>query len=213
VADKIVSRARVKDLIGIPRADTLWDERINDVIQQATSEVQEIILDRALKYEQRVEYLQSYEQMPADPSPQYLWMRAWPIDTEEDLDIVYSPNDQHATNGLTLTVDTDYTVVADKGLIIIKGAVFLTPDLWVGTRGIGYSPRGFQVTYYGGYQVNSEYEEQDPLDDFNVLEVPSGLASIVASKIADDWLAKKVLLPWTDEQRRTLNTYRRKNTI
>jgi hypothetical protein len=73
---RLCERSRIKDLLQIPRADTLLDDTLNGLIEQASEEVAHITR-RAFEYAARTEFHASYDQEPEDPTPQYIHLEAW----------------------------------------------------------------------------------------------------------------------------------------
>lgn len=211
---KLTDRSLVKDMIGLGRADTLYDNILNGMIQQASDEAAEFCR-RDFAKKARVEYFQSYEQLATDPTPQYIWLDG-PVDTEQPLVIVYAMYGDHA-NGSEVTPE-NYILDAEQGLIKVRGgAGSLLYQLPIASRGMlyGQDPTGFQVTYTGGYAVSTPPNNHtpDPLDDFDVAAVPAGLKSILALKISEDFKDRKVLLPWTKEQKGSLKPYQKKDML
>jgi len=212
---KLVERALVKDLLQIARADTFEDARIDSMIELLTEDVEHYCRRKFTKAD-RVEYYRSYDQMFNDPDPQYVWLDG-PVDTGSPFGIVWSPNMRHATAGVTLQPE-DYTLDAEQGLLMISGASGLAQSLipiGFGGRLYGYAAQGFQVAYTGGYAVtiNPGIDPADPMDDFGVTQVPSGLKYVLASKISEDFQDRKKLLPFTDDQKLRLNPYRKKDIL
>lgn len=212
---KLTERALVKDLLEIARADTLQDTILNNMIEQASEEA-ESACRRSFTKAARVEYYRSYEQMVYDLEAQYIWLDG-PVDTDEVFSIVYDPTNEHATAGLTLEL-TDYVLDAAKGLVTVKGATGLSRNLAISVISGAvflYSPTGFQVTYTGGYEmtVKPDGEDDDPLDDYGVTQVPNGLKMIIAQKVARDFTAKKMLMPWTDDEMASLKPFKKKDIL
>lgn len=157
---KLVERALVKDLANIARADTQFDARLNSMIAQASTQVEKMT-KREYEKKVRVDFLQSYEQYWNEPEPEYLWVTGYPIDTDESLEIIWASQDRHDTNGVTLSADAtppDYLVQSDIGLITARGATGLIsnfPPYSSGQPLFTYDPRGFRVTYTGGYVLST----------------------------------------------------------
>jgi hypothetical protein len=209
---RLSERSRVKDLLQMARADTLYDRQLNGMIEQASEEV-ETITRRTFDYRVRVEYHRSYEQSPIDPDPQYIHLEAMPIDLTETLEL--APGNPALSWAQTPT--PNYTVYADKGVIAVTnpGRIGFGALPYPYAGGIGYDPRGFKVTYTGGYPTLDKppLEEDDPLDDYGFVQVPEALRSVIARKVADDWKNAKQLLPWSDDQRSLLKTWTRRDTL
>ncbi len=66
---KLTERALVKDILGIARADLMYDSILNGMIEAASNEAQEWCR-RKFAYGIRTELHQSYEQASSDPTPQ-----------------------------------------------------------------------------------------------------------------------------------------------
>jgi len=201
---KLCERSRVKDLINVARADTIYDRLLDGLIDQAGEQVEGMTGRQFTKLE-RVEYHQSYEQSPYDPMPQYIWLEAFPIDLAETFSIVWAPANDHDVNGVALTNTAgqapsyvipnngENTNSGAGGLVIVRGplpaaSLVLLPNL--GQTFLGYAPQGFRVTYTGGYDFIDDTPSipPDPMDDIEALAVPIALRQIVAQKIADDFL-------------------------
>lgn len=212
---KLLERALVKDLANIPRADTQWDTTITAMIERASFEVEDFT---RRKFEElaRVDYFKSYEQNFYEPDPQYIFLPAFPVDIGETFTIVWAAYDNHDTNGSILdAAQNDYILNDVTGVATIRGASGLVDNIPVSVRGLPiftYDPRGFKVTYTGGYAL-SVGVNTDPLDDFGVVQVPDSLKIILAKKIADDWKEAKMLLPWTKEQRQSLKPWKLRDLI
>lgn len=255
---KLCERQRVKDFCNLARADTLWDSVLDGMIEQASADV-ETLCRRSFLYQERIEYFTSYEQAAFGES-QYLFPEAFPIDTspEKFPMIKYSPNNDHFANGLRLSpggnspdfqitssdptfVDTGAVIgPSNRGtqdVIVIRGANNQTSPYPYGWSRLQYADRGWEIIYWGGYDYLStppdEPYDPDPMDDFNVIGVPVALRTLVARKIANDFLAPilpagqtptraprsaliaptALLRPWTDQEKLTLRPYRRRNLL
>lgn len=213
---KLTERARVKDYAKIARADTLHDGLINDMIEQASEEIQDLTR-REFEKKQRTEYHTSYEQTAFDPEPQIVLANAWPIDEGETIELIWSPYDHR--EGLTTELtqaNEDFTVDAEKGFIWVRSNGGLVNNLpLLGTTIFSYAPRGFKLTYTGGYEVTTEPQGHtaDPLDDFGVAQVPESLKNIVAQKIAKDLVEMRFLRPFEDADRKLLKPWTKKDMI
>lgn len=213
---RLTERAKVKDLLGIARADTLQDELLSSMIEQASAEAEQICRRKFTK-SARVEYYQSYDQLAYDPTPQYIWLDG-PIDTAETFSIVWAQYNRHADVGVALTAQ-DYQLDQDKALVLVGSTTGVLSNLPLpagyALPSIGASPTGFQVTYTGGYPLNSKPigEPADPLDDYGVTQVPESLKSIIARKVAEDWKQAKSFIPWDDTQRQMLVPWKKKDIL
>lgn len=215
---KLVERALVKDYANIPRADTLLDPQIDAMIEQISRECEDICR-RKFAYSQYTEYKLSYEQTFYDPDPQYIWTDAWPIDIKQPMRITWAPYSLHNTAGFDLQPNDFSLAHADRGLIVVSGATGLANGLlpgWTKGRIYAYAPRGFRITYSGGYVVNNPDGESlsvDPLDDFGVVQVPRGLKMVLAMKVALDWRDFHALMPWSQEEMLALRPYKKKDML
>lgn len=216
---KLTERSRVKDLLGVARADSLYDLVLSGLIELSSDEAQRFCR-RKFSRAARVEYYRSYDQAAADPTPQYIWLDG-PVDTNETFGISWALGMQHSTNGQVLTAD-QYTLDAEEGLVTVKGnwglanPLVIYPYHW---GSYGYDPTGFRVTYTGGYTTteNENTGSPDPMDDYGVTLVPEGLRQIVAQKIAEDWRGTegmpKISVPWTEEQKVRLKPWAKKDIL
>lgn len=219
---KLVEMSVVKDFCNIAQSDTLDNTQLKGMIEQASREVM-LFTRRDFEYGLKTEFCLSYDQQPYDPYPQYLWLTAFPLDTTKGnqgiTEIVWAPNDMHEEMGATLDT-TDYQVVPERGAVIVRRSTGLFNGIIPLIHGrliFSFAPRGFRVTYWGGYaSLNpSPYPDtaiRDPLDDFDVLDVPLGLKTVIARKIAEDWQAQdkspgKSLRGWTLAQLDGLGPY------
>ena len=214
---KLVERYKVKDALGIARADTINDDLIAGMIEQASDEAEQHCR-RKFSKAVRTEYKRSYEQNWNEPDPQYLWLEG-PIDSTLDITLVWAPYMMHATTqALTLVKDTDFFVDYGQSLlrVILASLNFQTVLPMSYLRGaIMAADNGFKVSYTGGYEVSAAPEGNidDPLDDFGVVAVPIGLKSILTRKIAADYTAKKMLQAWTDAELSSLKPHEKKDRI
>lgn len=213
---KLTERSRVKDFAQIPRADTLQDALINAMIEQASAEVEDITR-RKFEKKERVEYHTSYEQAAFDPEPQIVLLDAFPVDMEQQFILKWSAYDHRENLTITLNPDEDeFGVEEEKGFIWVRSAGGIAQNLpLLGATWITYAPRGFQVTYTGGYSVTEapEGHTADPLDDFGVAQVPEGLKNIIAQKIARDLKEVRYLLPFSDNEKKLLKPWQKKDLI
>lgn len=329
---KLVERSLVKNIANYPLADTLRDEELDGMIEQASYEVEEICR-REFNYKvAHVQFHQSYEQNIADPVPQFLWLEKFPVVTTADdpypyvavneavmvedsthvtlkktpnpvsslrlvknstdltagvdytivagtmdvelsdalvngdviranytakdprvvpPEVVWAPNEFHDTMGVTLTPGVygdhtrmpDYAIDEKRGCITVRRASGLMNGvlpLYLGKLIFAYAPKGFRITYTGGYPVTQEPTDAnyvfDPLDEFGITQVPRGLKTIVARHVANLWkpdastksttrgmsirgqsqgtpviLASRTT--WTDDELRALIPFTRKNMM
>lgn len=212
---KLVERALVKDLLRLPRADTLQDGILNGMIEQCSAQV-ERITRREFTYAARVEYHRSYEQTAVDPEPQYITLNAFPVDTDETFLLQWSPHDHRTGHIIDLSESNeDYELLAEKGMVVVRTAGGIVNNLpLLGSIIFSYAPRGFKVTYTGGYAV-SEHPggDPDPLDDYDVVQVPDSLKQVVAQKVALDFQAVRMLRAFTDDERKSLSLWEKKDMI
>lgn len=213
---KLTDRSRVKDYAKIARADTLHDSLINDMIEQASEEV-ERLTRREFEKKVRTEYHTSYEQSAFEPEPQIILANAWPIDTGEELLLSWSAYDHREGTATDLTeANEDFTVDAEKGFIWVKSNGGLINNLpLLGNMIFSYAPRGFKLTYTGGYEVTVEPDSHtaDPMDDFGVASVPEGLKNIIAQKVARDLTDMRFLRPFENDDRKLLKPWTKKDMI
>lgn len=208
---KLTERMRVKDLANIARSDNLQDDKIDNMISQVSEEV-ERLTRRLFEKISRVEYFTSYEQEIIISDPQILLVDAWPIDLNEPFELSYSRSGDH-TSSYMLESDS-YSVDFEKGFIWVNS---LRGDLSTSfmIEGTTYAPRGFKLSYTGGYDVSapSQGHISDPLDDFGVAQVPIGLQNFVAQKVAEGISKKGFLEPWSKEELNTLKVWAKKDLI
>jgi len=208
---RLTEKSRAKTAMGFARTDNLVDDIVVGMIEELSTIVEDTC-GREFEKKERVEYCQSFDQGINDPVPQYLKLKSWPIDLAEPFTIVFSGNDDHDNTGIELVRGTDYTVDVDRGEVIVRALSQQgTRLLPVANSFIySYAPRGFKVTYTGGYTaVDTESSPPDPLDDYGMIQVPLGLRSFIASKIGADYLAKKQIQPLKPEEMQSLYPYRR----
>jgi hypothetical protein len=220
---KLLERALVKDLLGIARADSFYDYLLDSMVQQASEEVG-TYCRRVFERSARVEFFKSYDQMPGDTDSQYVWLDG-PVDLAEQLELRWSDQMDHDTNGIVLERDRDYRVDTRRDVLIITG--YYGNISSVSSRLMAYirdHSQGFKVRYTGGYAVSEEPggHTADPTDDFGVTAVPPGLKMAIAQKIAKDWRAARTLpvpnptpklTPWTDEDLSTLRPWKKMDTL
>lgn len=201
---KLTERQKVKKLLGIPFADLLHDATIDDMIAAVSEEVEEITRRKFSKAE-RTEYYVSYEQTSTEPDPQPLLVDAWPIDLNEPLTITWSLRGTHDENATE--IESGCQTIEDE-----KGMIWVTCS---DSGSIPYAENGFKIIYTGGYEVSVEPDvhTSDPTDDFGVTEVPASLKAIVAQKVAADFKEFAFATPFSDEQRKTLKAWTKKDLI
>ena len=225
-------------MLDINRADALFDDALDWMIQAASDQVRKLT-GREFTKLARTEYHTSYETYLNEPDPQYIFTNSWPIDTGQPLKITYAAYERHTTAGIELTnsgEDPDYVVDAEDGVIMVQRVSGRGQQpLHYGYSGVPitvYAPRGFKVEYTGGYELTPDPATGDPLDEFGIPQIPDGLKFIIAQKVATDFLAAKqmhassgepqkfkatgsagMLKPWTEEQRETLAPYRRRKLL
>lgn len=211
---KLTERNLVKDFLGVNRADALLNPMIDGMIEQISDEVEGLLPRKFTKVE-RTEYHPSYDQNIADPMPQFIKLEAYPLDTALPITVHYSSCEDWDSEGFLLVADSDYRVAsAEKGVLTVRRASTILSEIApIGGINLIYrmASRGFRVTYTGGYAITADSSPlvADPLDDFGVVQVPMGLKTLLARKIAFDWMEKKMLQPWRPEELKMLYIYRR----
>lgn len=230
---KLVEMSLVKEMCNIAQADTYQNQQLRAAIAQASADV-EHATNRKYEYAADTEYCQSYDQQPYDPFPQYCFVPRYPIDLTKSVVITWAPNEMHDQMGATLD-STDYQIDAERGCFIIRRTTGVFQGIIPLIRGrliFCYAPRGFRIQYTGGYKAlnpapagyveGAMYPGADPLDDYDVPDVPLGLRMVIARKIAEDWSSWRVadrdpkmfvLKPWTTEQTRLLHPYRKNDVL
>lgn len=191
----------VKGLANIAASDARWDAVLNLLRERASRDVEDMTGRQFTKAE-RTEFFPSYEQSWGDPTPQWLFPNAPPIDTAQATTLVWAPYDDHANNGATLVQDSDWRFeVANDGTTVgIRVQRFSSfPANFPLPAGGGDilrdSPTGFQLTYTGGYTGSGGAadppagENRDPYVDgeSDVVAVPSALSGVVTQKVAADF--------------------------
>lgn len=213
---KLVERALVKDLLKMARADSLHDEILNNMIEQCSAEV-ERLTRREFEKKERTEYHTSYEQTASDPDPQFVLLNAYPVDREQNFQMWWSAYDHRENLAIEMTEQEENFILDPvKGMITVRSAGSMIANLpIIGNIAFSYAPRGFKILYTGGYPVNvkPEEEDEDPMDDYGVVQVPYGLKILVAQKVAKDFRDTRVLLPFTDEERKGLKPWNKKDMI
>lgn len=213
---KLTERALVKDYARIARADTFLDGLIASMIDQASADLEDLIR-RKFEKKERTEYHTSFDQTAFDPEPQLILPDAWPIDTAERIVLDWSPYDHRVGLSTQLTIsEEDFTVDSDKGFIWVRSSGGLVNELpLIGTTLFTYAPRGFRLTYTGGYSISTvpESHTPDPLDDFGVADIPLGLKGIIAQKIARDLTRRRRLTPFDEEDMKLLRPWTKKDLI
>jgi hypothetical protein len=191
---KLTERALVKDLLQIPRADSRQDTILDSLIQTVSAECERICRRNFSHQPFIVEYFTSYDQSFSDPEPQLLIVGSFPIDGSFEPQVQWSPYDHREDLFIKLEHSTgDYSYDLESGLISIRYMGVAATNLpIVGGTLFTYHPRGFQVSYAGGYPTNdapSPDDNPDPLDDYGITQVPTGLKLTVAKKVAADYRA------------------------
>lgn len=214
---KLTTRKQVKMFLNMAKADALRNEMLDAMIDQVSAEAMEIT-NRKFDYRQRVEYHQSYEQGMGDPVPQYIFPMAPPIDVEKPIRLSWSATHQYQDTELEISTPDIVVSSGLEAIIVRVGALTYNPNYlsyYSGTPAIGYSPMGFKLDYFGGFPTENEVEEipedADPLDEYNVIQVPLGMSTVLARKIAEDYGEKGYLRAWTVDDKQALIPYRRKN--
>lgn len=206
---KLVSRASIKNLLNIPLADLLEDPTLDKLINHHSDLVAKLCR-RDFAEKARIEFYQSYDQPSYDPDYQYIWLNG-PVDVGETFAISWARGMKHSTEGIDLTTD-HYYLDTEKDLVLIK------PNT---TYEYCWDPKGFRITYTGGYPVTFEPggHTDDPTDDWDVIQCPTDLAQLVSDKVLKDYRlikdSKMVLVPstWTPEERQALLPWNKKDVI
>lgn len=210
----LVERALVKDILQIPRADTVADYLLSALIEQASDEAEDYCRRKFLKKE-RVETFRSYEQAGWDPEPQYIWLDG-PVDMSQPFIVSWQDTANYSRNGNDISAGK-YDLDPEKALLKIRGDTSELLSRLPIPRGsyFGNSPAGFVVRYTGGYPITvaSPNSTPDPLDDYGVVQVPKGLKMAIAQKVARDFQTSRTLLPWTDEEHTRLKAWKKKDII
>lgn len=203
----------MKDLLGIARADAFHDREISAMIEQTSVEV-ERLTRRSFTLAARVEFFRSYDNDGIDPWPQYLHLD-FPVDDQAFFEIVWALYGRHDTD--FIIVDTeDFRVDFETGIVTIHGSSNITTQILpLGRKPWWqFSPDGFRVTYTGGFPVTvAPSGPEDPIDDFDVIQVPDSLEYVVARKIKQDFNECGMCKPWTDEQREWLKPHTKKDIL
>lgn len=231
----LVGRSAVKDIANVPSADTRWDPVIDALRERATRDVEEAT-GRAFAEAEYVEFHPSYNQVFGDPTPQWVIVKAPPIQSVAEL--VFAPFDDHDDNGTPLVQGQDWQFEenrhGEKWALRVQrfSSVPTTLPLPAGfTSILQESPTGFRVTYTGGYAASATTVDPDPLDEGEegVIGAPSALQHLVALKVADDllWIqanrrqdpeqlstilqAGGLLRPWSADQAEALRSWTRRD--
>jgi len=210
---KLTERARVKDLLAIARADTFHDSDLKALIEQTSEEV-ERITRRNFALAARVEFFKSYDNDGVDPWPQYIHLD-FPIDQQATFEIIWALYGRHDTDGILVDPE-DFRIDFDTGIVTIHGSSNVTTQILpLGRKPWWqFSPDGFRVTYTGGFPVTvAPSGPEDPLDDFDVVQVPQALQYVVARKIKQDFTECGMCQPWTAEQREWLKPWTKKDIL
>ena len=102
----LVGLSLCKDLANVPRHDARYDTLLNAIRERISRDVEDIT-GRQFATMERTEYHQSYQQVFGDPTPQWVFVDAPPIDTGQTLTLTWAAFDDHATNGQDLTLGED----------------------------------------------------------------------------------------------------------
>ena len=154
MSTKLVDRASIKDLLGIARADSLYDQTFNRLITEASEFVTNYCRRNFLKGA-RTEFYRSYDQWPGDQDPQYIWLDG-PIDLTAQFEITYAAHQDRDTNGVILVKDEDYRIDLEQSLVTVYTVSTLYLRVALLTKAlIEYSPTGFRVKYTGGYPITT----------------------------------------------------------
>lgn len=197
----LVGRALCKDHANISQTDAQFDA-ILDSLRETVSRQAEDITGRHFASGVRTEYHNSFTQNFGDPTPQWLFVEAPPIDTGQTMTLVWAPFDDHTNNGTTLVQNEDWRLETriDGTAVGLRIQRFKSvPNTFPLPAGVSFllgdSPTGFQFTYTGGYAVSAVAgappagKVRDPFTDGegDVVAVPAGLQAILAAKVAENW--------------------------
>lgn len=148
---------QLKELLGVEDSYTGSDTRLILAIDSASRTI-ENLLGRKLSKNSYTQLLDSkrnyktgydlyghgdqgtfsvYKEVP-------LYIRNFPIDLHEDFNVYYDPNGVFGADTL-LTVNTDYTIDSDTGILIIK-------------KGVGDFKKAIKVEYTAGYENTVDTE-------------------------------------------------------
>lgn len=207
---KLTERNYVKDLAGIARADTLKDPRISAGIEAVSLSVQ-THCQREFEKMERTEYAPRHELTVAEQEPHIVFLKAYPVDPMEPFSIFWNDSANELGAEPTEIPATSYTVDYERGRVYIAnlGSYTQLPVFDYRVK----SDRGFKIVYTGGYAA-SEHPggDPDPLDDYDVIQVPDSLKFMVAEKVAN-YVMDKDGLTLSDNDRALLYPWKRKDGI
>lgn len=209
---RLVERALLKDIIGMARADTGSDNLLDAMLEAATDEVMRLTRRQYLKGPY-TEYYKSYEQLPSDPTSQWIWVDVPPFDTQASITVSYSSTGNHDTDGSILTVGKEYAIGTSLDHVEVFSITVGSGVAFVPYFGYAHNPRGFKITYTGGYAASADPVGDDPMDEPGVVQVPAGLKMVIASKIAKDFRKGRILQVWDEDDRRALRPYMKKDQV
>lgn len=215
---------RVKDMLGMSPADTIWNETLGGMIEAASLEAEHITIRKFLRVE-RTEFFESQDRGYYDPRAQYLRVSAWPIDTGQTFILKWAPYGLH-DDYPALTLTEDYTIDDVNGWVLVRAirgqAAISTLPIPAGSSFpfTTADPRGFKLIYTGGSPefIPSPDPPKDPLDELRWVQVDNSLQQIVASKVADDFEKQesstvKRYRPWSNVQKDALMPYMARKLI
>lgn len=198
---KLIERSLVKTRLRMPLADTVNDELINSLIQ-AVSEEAERYTRRKFTYGKYEEFFPSYEQTEIGVDYQILLVKAYPIDLGQPVYLAFSPNNHvsQSVNVLQWSLElassgaADFLIEPELGRFDVVKMGSVTLNLPTPARaGFTYAERGFRAIYWGGYPVSEQPSgaEDDPLDDYGVVQIPEGLKHVIADKVVGEYRVLK----------------------
>jgi hypothetical protein len=199
--------SRIKDALRMARADTLHNANLKFLLDYNSTMVEQLT-GRPFEKVERTEYHKSYDQGITEPDPLYIFPKSVPVDSAQTLTLIYAQGGLYDTAGVTLVINTDFTLGENNEYLAVRAATGLVNTSIAATVApvFAYAERGFRLLYTGGY-VKSAAPGSDPLDEGNVVAVPDALKMIVAAKVARDFEAggpkewtegeKASLIPWT----------------
>jgi hypothetical protein len=193
---RLTSLALARDAAFLRPDDDTQDTLLIALIEEASDEVERYCC-RSFTKSARVEQFRAYNQEYGDPTPQYVWLDG-PVDLAQPFVVTYTPpysiDPFIIASQITSTTlqAKDYALDSTKGLLLILPTQFYYEN-----------PLGFTITYTGGYIADSD----------GFIAGPAGLQMIVANKVAEGFMDGKALLPWSDDEKKKLNTYRKQNVL
>lgn len=161
MAANLVGLAAIKRLANVSETDARWDDVLNLLRDRVGSDVEDIT-GRQFPKQTRTEFFQSYPQEWGDPTPQWIFPNAFPIDEAASIALTWAPFDDHDTNGTDLEKDKDWRFERDHagravGIRVQRFSSF-PQNFPLPLRGgsiLRDSPTGFRLTYDGGFDLSA----------------------------------------------------------